>query len=166
MLPRYLRQSALGFLLLLMGFAPQAALAGTYATPISVSAVILSKSNCRFDNPATANLNFGTLDPLNPADVSVTATLSFTCMGSSSVATYLITDDDGLHDSGPGSPRMQHATDPTAFLPYLLALSPTTGSAPKNVAQTLTVKGTVLGSDYQSAIAGNYADTVTISIQP
>lgn len=146
--------------------ASSTALAAVYSNSVSVSAVILSKSNCRFDNPTTANLDFGTLDPLIPADVSVSATLSFTCRGSSKVATYLISGDDGLHESAPGSPRMQHTTDPSAFLPYLLTLSPTSGSAPKNVAQTLTVKGTVLGSDYQSAIAGNYSDTVTISIQP
>ena len=166
MLPRFLIQFALGFLLVLVGLAPQAALAGVYANPINVSLTILSKSNCQFNNPATATLNFGTLNPLSPADVSVSTTVSFVCRGSSSVATYSVSDDDGLHESGPGLPRMQHTTTPTTFLPYLLTLSPTTGSAPKNVDQILTVTGTILGTDYQSAIAGNYSDTVTISIQP
>ena len=166
MLPRFLIQFALGLLLVLVGLAPQAALAGVYSHPINVSLAILSKSTCQFNNPATATLDFGTLNPLSPTDVSVSTTVSFVCRGSSSVATYSVSDDDGLHESGPGLPRMQHTATPTAFLPYLLTLSPSTGSAPKNVDQILTVTGTILGTDYRSAIAGNYSDTVTISIQP
>jgi hypothetical protein len=61
---------------------------------------------------------------------------------------------------------MQHASNPAAFLPYTLTLSSTFGSAPKNVAQTLTLTGKVRGVDYQTAVPGSYTDTVTLTIVP
>lgn len=136
------------------------------AQTLGMAAVILSKNNCQFNNPASATLAFGNLNPVNPVDVTVNATLSFVCRGSAPVAAFLMSDDDGLHETGPNANRMRHATNPVAFLPYSISLSPQSGNAAKNVNQTLTVSGTVLGSDYQTALLGSYADTVTILIQP
>jgi spore coat protein U-like protein len=143
-------------------------LAGTcYAVPstVNVSAVILSKSNCKF-NTKSAALDFGSLDPVAAPDVTRQATLTFTCNGSASQATYLITDDDGQHETGPNGSRMQHGTVPSAYLPYSFSLNPSSGTVPKGVAQTLTITGTVLGKDYRMAIAGTYADVVTLTINP
>ena len=155
---------AAAFVLFCLSALPFAARAA--AQTLGVAAVVLSKNTCQFNNPKSATLAFGNLDPLNPVDVTVNATLRFVCRGSDPIATFLISDNDGLHESGPNGNRMQHATNPAAYLPYSITLSPQTGNAPKNVNQTLTVSGTVLGSDYQTALAGNYADTVTILIQP
>lgn len=147
-------------------------LCGTGATSqaatstMSVSAVVLSKSNCKFNNPGTATLNFGNLNPLTPVDVNANTSLSFTCRGSEPIATFLITDDDGLHETGVNASRMQHSVDASAFLPYSFTLSPTSASVPRNVSQTLTVTGTVFGADYQSALLGAYTDQVIITIQP
>lgn len=130
-----------------------------------VSAVILSASNCRFRTGSTA-LDFGLLDPANPVDVTAGATIGFRCNGGPRNVTFAITRDDGLYGSGPGSPRMRHNVLATEFLPYGLALSPVSGTVPRNTNQILTITGTVLGASYGSAASGAYSDTVTLSILP
>lgn len=143
-------------------------LAGScYAAPstVNVSAVILSKSNCKF-NTKSATLNFGSLDPVAAPDVTRQATLTFTCNGSASQATYIIVDDDGQHETGPNASRMQHGLTPSAYLPYSFSLNPSIGTVPKGVTETLTVTGTVLGNDYRTAIVGTYTDVVTLTINP
>lgn len=150
---------AIALLFLLPSLCPAA------SSTLTVSATVLSKSNCKFST-ATSALAFGSLDPGNPVDVTVSTTIGFRCMGSAPVATFLITDDDGLHEILPAGNRMQHVALPAQFLPYEMTLAPVTGTVPKNVPQTLTVTGTVRGASYQNAYAGNYADTVVISIAP
>ena len=145
---------------------PNSALSATSSNSVDVAVVILSKSNCQFNNPASTALNFGTLDPLIPADVTVSTTLDFVCRGSEAVATFLISDDDGLHETGSNNNRMRHTSTITAFLPYTMTLTPVSGNADRNIDQTLNITGKLLGTDYQAAIAGTYADLVTLSIQP
>lgn len=133
---------------------------------VSVSAVVLSKGNCTF-RTKTATLAFGNLDPGNPVDVTVNTPVTFRCQASgNNLITFSITDDSGLYETGPNAPRMRNTVQTTQYLPYTLSLSPTSGSVPKVTDQTLTVTGTVKGADYQNALAGNYSDTVIISIDP
>lgn len=132
---------------------------------LSVTANVLSRNICKFESN-NAVLNFGALDPGNAADVVANASVSFVCRGSAPVAIFSVADDDGLYATGPDANRMRHASVPTEFLPYRLALAPTTGSVPKNARQTLTISGTVRGTDYRNAAAGNYSDTVVISLLP
>jgi spore coat protein U-like protein len=145
--------------------APEIAFSGaTGALP--VTAVVLANSNCRFQNPRTATVNFGVLDPGNPVDVNATATLTFRCNGGNVTVVFSISGDDGSYETGPAAARMRHATDLAQFLPYSLAMSPTSGRIPRNTDQTLTFTGTVRGSDYGTASPGNYSDTVIVSIVP
>lgn len=132
---------------------------------VNVSATILSKSNCQFTT-ASAALNFGSLDPTNPVNKSVNVPINFVCRGSAPVATFFISDDDGLYETGPNTKRMRHSANLTAFLPYSITLNPVTGNADKNVNQILTITGTVLGADYRFATSGSYADVVTLTINP
>ncbi len=132
---------------------------------VSVSATVLSKSECKF-NSKTALLNFGNLDPSNPIDRTINTSITFRCGGSAPMATFFITDDDGLHKAGPDQNRMRHATITSEYLPYSLTLNPSSGTVPKNTNQTLTITGTVKGVDYQVATSGSYSDTVVISISP
>lgn len=90
----------------------------------------------------------------------------FRCSSSDKFVTFFISDDDGLYETGPDQNRMRHTITPTEYLPYSLTLSPTSGTIPKNDDQTLTITGTVRGADYQDALAGNYSDTVTLTISP
>ncbi len=135
-------------------------------TTVSVTATVLSKSNCKFSPPRTAALNFGTLDPANPVDKNASTSIIFRCGGSAPMATFFISDDDGLYETGPNANRMRHTTITTEYLPYSFTVSPTSGTVPKNTDQTLTISGTVRGADYQDASVGAYSDTVVISIEP
>lgn len=154
----------LAFLFLALLSVPfPAAAAGSASVP--VSAVILSVSNCRFRTGSTA-LNFGFLDPANPVDVTVGATIGFRCNGGPQNVTFAITRDDGLYRSGPGAPRLRHNVLATEFLPYGLGLSPVSGTVPRNTNQILAVTGTVLGASYGNAASGAYSDTVTLTILP
>jgi len=144
--------------------APDPAIAGGTMS-VSVSAVIPAASNCRF-RTASATLDFGLLDPGNPANAMVNATVGFRCNGGPRNVTFAISSNDGLHESSPGAPRMRHNVQLTEFLPYSLAWNPASGTVPRNQDQLLTVTGTVLGASYGSAAVGAYSDTVTLSILP
>jgi spore coat protein U-like protein len=150
------------FMLLHLVFPAVSPAAGTAV--VSVSATILSKSVCRF-NSKNFVLNFGNVDPGSLTDATATATVGFRCGGSASTAVFAIVPDAGLHGTG-GFPRMQSGTIPSEFLPYFLALNPTTGNVPKNTNQTLTATGTIRRSDFQNASAGTYTDTVVLTILP
>lgn len=132
---------------------------------VNVSATVLSKNICRF-RTNTATLAFGNLDAGNPVDVTATASLTIRCLGSSPLATFFISDDDGLYETGIDANRMRHATLPAAFLPYSFSFTPVTATVPRLTDQTITVTGTVRGTDYQFAQIGAYADTVILTIVP
>jgi len=139
--------------------------AGAASNTLTVGATIISKSNCKFNSAGSA-LNFGALDPGNTTDVVKSTSVEYVCHGSAPMATYAISSDDGLHESGPGANRMINTTVPNEYLPYSLSLSPTSGTVLKNETRTLTITGTVTSQSYRSATAGNYADTVVISLTP
>jgi len=133
---------------------------------MAVSAVVLSKSNCKFSGTGVVTLNFGAIDPSSTSSAVATASRVFSCKGSAPNATFLITAGDGLHSGAPGVRRMQHATTPTEYLQYSLALTPTSATVPKNVDQTLTITGTIAPSAFGAAMAGSYSDTVAITLTP
>lgn len=139
--------------------------AGAASSTITVSAVVLSKSVCKFSSNAAA-LDFGMLDPGNAVDVTTSTSLEFRCMGSSPTATYVVTDDDGMHDTGPNANRMRHLSVAGQYLPYSMTVSPDSGTVPKGEYRTLTISGTVRGPDYRNAVSGSYSDTVVITINP
>jgi len=132
---------------------------------LTVTATVLSKNVCKF-NSATATLNFGALDPANPVNVTQSTIVTFNCNGSAPIAAFTITNDDGLYETGPGAYRMRHATVLTEYLPYALSLNPVSGTVPKGANRNVTITGTVTGTNYQSAMVGNYADTVILSLNP
>lgn len=132
---------------------------------LSVTATVLSKSNCRFTT-TTGALNFGGIDSGGAADISATTSLSFRCNGSEAIATFLISDDDGLNETAIDAYRMGHTTLAGNFLPYQMSYTPTSSSVPRGAVQTLAITGTVRSSDYRVAVAGAYSDTVILSILP
>lgn len=132
---------------------------------VSVSATVLSKSNCKFTTN-TASIPFGSMDAALSADRVVSATLNYRCLGSAPVASFAFSTDDGLHETGPGLPRMRHATVLTEYLRYSLGLSPASGTINKGVVGTLTLTGTVTPANLANAIAGAFSDTVTVTLLP
>ena len=137
--------------------------ANTYG--LFVSATVLSKSNCKF-NSATATLNFVSLNPASTGNATASTSITFICRGSAANATYNITQNYGLYNTGPNANRMQNTTVLTQYLPYTVSLSPFTATVPKNATQTLTITGTILATDYENAYVGSYSDTIVISLNP
>jgi len=118
---------------------------------------------CRF-NSGTSTLGFGALDPGIGGDVNASTSVDFWCTKN---ADYSVTDNDGLYETGPNANRMRHATTLTEYVPYSFSYSPTTGSGNGRTSPiTLDISGTVTFANYQNAAAGDYADTVVISITP
>lgn len=131
---------------------------------LAVTLTILSKSNCKFTTtPASPALAFGAIDPGAAGAATASLNATFECKGSAPAATFLVSASNGLFFSG--TRRMRH-TNGTSFLPYSVALSPTTGTVPKNTPVNLTVTATVAVPDFQDAIAGSYFDTLVVSVTP
>ncbi|RLJ63713.1 spore coat protein U domain-containing protein [Sulfurisoma sediminicola] len=130
---------------------------------ITVSAAVLG--TCKFVAPKTGALAFGNLDPSVGGNVNGTATNpSFWCTKG---ASYTISDDFGVNEAvaGVAPRRMKHATL-AEYIPYTFTYTATgTGAGPGTPA-TLNLAGQVLGTDYANVSAGNYGDTVTLSITP
>jgi spore coat protein U-like protein len=118
---------------------------------------------CRF-NSATSTLAFGALDPGTGGDVNASTSTTFWCTRN---ASYSITDDDGLYETGVNANRMRHATTLTEYIPYTFSYNPTSGTGNGRTSPiTLNINGTVTFANYQNAEAGDYADTVVLSITP
>lgn len=125
---------------------------------VAVSATVTG--TCKFNSGGTVAF---TLDPSVGGDVNGTVTQPvFWC---TKKAAYSITDDDGLHESGT-THRMQHATVGTEFIPYSFTYTASGEGSGPGTPITLNIASTVTGTDYVNAEAGNYADTVTLSITP
>jgi len=132
---------------------------GADSNTLTVSASVTG--GCRFSS-GTSTLNFGTLDQSSAADASATGSTQFWCTRN---ASYTISANNGLYYDT--SRRMRHATEATEYIPYNLTFTPTTGTgAGKTSPVTLSLNGTITNANYVNAIAGNYADTVTLSITP
>lgn len=137
---------------------------------VSVSAIVLSKSICKFTTN-TASIPFGSMDAAMSGNRVVSATLSFKCEGSAggaqggTYASFAFSTDDGLYETGPGLPRMR-GTVPTQYLPYSLGLSPASGQLNKGATGTLTLTGTVTPANLANAVSGSFSDTVAVTLLP
>jgi spore coat protein U-like protein len=137
-----------------------------HAETLTISAVVVSKGNCSFNNNA-ATLDFGTLNPLNPQDISADTgdQLSFICRGGGKDdITFSITVSGSQHGT-PVAPAMRHQGG-LFDLPYQLSLDPAFDNTSKNIDLPLVVTGTILGGNYILAPVGTYSDTATLSINP
>ncbi len=121
---------------------------------------------CRF-TAGGATLGFGDL-PFdgagNAVGTSTSTSLTFWCTNG---ASYSITDDSGLYETAPGNRRMQSSGLGTPeYIAYSLAYNPAagTGAGPSNPV-TLNLNGTV-GATYAANTPADYADTVTMTINP
>lgn len=143
-------------------FPAQAADTGSLA----VSAVVLSRSNCKFSGTSSATLAFNSISPAATTDAVATSSLVVRCNGSAANATFAIAAGDGLFAAGAGAPRMRHAVTATEFLPYAITLTPSSATIPKNTDQTITITGRITPAQVAGAIAGTFADLVAITLAP
>ena len=151
---------ALSIVFLLL--AVSAAFAANNST-VTVTATVVTQNQCKFTT-TTAAVNFGTIDPTNTGDVTVSAALIVRCVGKDPLATFIISDD-GLYELGPDLNRMKHATL-AEYLPYDFTVSPVSATIPKNTDYTVTVTGTLKAIDHQNAYPGSYTDIVVLTITP
>ncbi len=124
---------------------------------VSVSATVVG--TCKFI--IGGNISF-TLDPSVGGDVDGTVTQpTFWCTKG---ASYTISDDDGLYESGT-THRMKHDTL-VEYIPYSFTYTASgTGNGPSDPI-TMNITSQVLETDYLNASSGNYSDTVTLTITP
>jgi spore coat protein U-like protein len=132
----------------------------------TVSVVVLSKSNCKFQGSTSATMNFASIDPSSSSDAVATANFTIKCGGSAANATFAMTAGDGLWALTPGAQRMRHLTTTTEFLPYSLSFSPESATIPKNTEQAIVVTGRITPASMQNALAGSFSDTVAITVSP
>ena len=147
---------------MLASLVPQAHAAGSHT--VTVGAVVLSNHNCRFLT-GNSTLDFGSIDPSSLANRTATVTIGYRCTGGGAVASWSITSNDGLHETGPGAPRMRHTLNAAEYLGYSLNV-PANGNAPRNTNQAFTLIGTITPSQFAAAAAGAYADTVVLTLAP
>ncbi len=127
---------------------------------VNVSATVAGV--CQF-NAGAGSITFA-LDPSVGGDVNGAVTQpTFWCTRGTN---WTITDNSGLHELVAGSPRMQHATSLTDFIPYSLTYTTTGTGSGRTVPITMDIASTVVAADYLNALAGNYADTVQLTINP
>jgi hypothetical protein len=146
-----------------MGIASPSSAGGSQV--ITVSAAVLSNSNCQFRAGTVGLLSLPAIDPSQSTTFSTTGTLIIRCAGAAGTASYGISNNNGLYGAGPTSLRMRHSTQTTQFLDYSLSY-PATGTTPKNANTTLTITASVSQSAYQDAVPGSYQDTVVLTISP
>ena len=148
-------------LIMVLGLVLLTGVAFAADTTVTVTANVVG--TCRF-NSATSTLAFGALDPGSGGDVNASTSTTFWCTKN---AAYSITDDDGLYETGPNANRMRHETTLTEYIPYTFSYTPTSGTGSGvGSPTTLDISGTVTFANYQNVEAGNYEDTVVISITP
>jgi spore coat protein U-like protein len=133
------------------------ALADTNTVTVTANVV----GSCHFA-ALTSNLSFGLLDQTLTTDATATASTAFWCTRNTAFA---ITDDDGLNDGGVvDGNRMRNGSE---YIPYSFSYSTTGGTGAGKTAPTnFTITGTIVNANYVDAVAGNYSDTVVISINP
>jgi len=122
---------------------------------------------CQFQAKGLS-MSFGTLDPSSGVDVVKAvsaATLNANRAGDcSSAVTMKIDGDNGLNFNG--SRRLKNVTG-TDFIAYSLVGLPLSSPGPGNKKfKNFTFNGSILGSAYANASAGQYSDTVIISVTP
>ncbi len=132
---------------------------GADSNTLTVSASVTG--TCRFSS-GTSTLSFGTLDQNSSGDATATGNTQFWCTRN---ATYTVSGNNGLYFDT--NRRMRHATETSEYIPYSLGFTPASGTGTgKTSPITLSLTGTITNANYVNAIAGNFADTVVLSITP
>jgi len=142
--------------LAMSAMAGRAMAAGTAS--VGVSATVLAGS-CRFDSGGTVSF---TLDHATGGNVAGTITQPvYRC---SKDASFVISDDNGLHESGT-THRMKHATL-NEYIPYSFTYTASGTGLGNGNPVTMNIASTVAEADYMDVPAGSYSDTVTLTINP
>jgi hypothetical protein len=122
-------------------------------------------------NTATSTLDFSAINPSSAGPVNAVWTGgTFKCTNGSA---YTVTSDDGLWEtaSGGANNRMKlssaaNCATATNCIRYTLTNVASGTGAGMSTNISFAVTGQTTQADYQNAAAGNYADTVTLTVAP
>jgi spore coat protein U-like protein len=132
------------------------AMAGGSAT-VAVSATVAG--NCKFLSNGTVTF---TLDPSSTGNASgVVVQPTFWCTKGTS---YAITDDKGLNESG--TTYQMKNTASAELIPYSFSYTSTGTGGGRGATLTMDISALVANANFINASAGDYADTVTLTINP
>ncbi len=134
-----------------------------WAADTNILTVTASVTGTCVFSSATSTLSFGPLDPSNPVPVNGSTSTQFWC--TKGVTTDLITANLGANPTG--LTRQMRDSVSADLIPYTLTVTPDglTNQGPASP-RTLGIAGTVAAADYTGKSAGNYTDTVTLTITP
>jgi len=131
-----------------------------FDTTVTVSAIV--QGTCRFTSSGSVSF---ALDPATGGVVN--GTVSNPTFWCTKGLAYTITDDSGLYETGPGVRRMEH-TDATIteYIPYSFSYTTSgTGNGANNPI-SMDITASVAAADYLDKTAGDYSDTVTLTVNP
>jgi spore coat protein U-like protein len=159
------RRGALLATLMLAGSL--AAHAGSDGGAVAVSANVMAKTGCLFvNNGSPALLNFGQIDQASLANATASTTVTIRCRGNLFV-TWGVTADTGLNPTGTGVRRMRNDAVPGELMPYSLTLTSASGSILLfwgGATRTIGITGTITPASFQSVAAGDYSDSVKLTL--
>lgn len=139
------------------GMAGTAMAAGNQTVAVSATVVGV----CQFLTGGAITFN---LDPsVGGAVNGVVTQPTFWCTRGT---TWAITDDSGLHELVAGSPRMLHTVTGGEFIPYSFSYTAGGTGSGRGTTISMDIASSVAAVNYLNALAGNYDDTVTLSINP
>jgi hypothetical protein len=126
-----------------------------FALALCAAAPALGQT-CTFNANQPNSVSFGTIDPRLVTPATFAITINYKCTGSAN-ATFNLA---GQNDTGPGLYRLKHTTQvPSQYMNYSVSLANVPGTK-------VTLNGLLVFTDYQNAYAGNYSDSLTLSIFP
>lgn len=139
--------------------------AATDGATVGVSATVMARTGCLFvNNGSPTPLDFGTIDQTSLSNATAAAQVTIRCRGNFWV-TWSLTADNGLNASG--TQRRLKNVAGSDLMPYSLNFSSTgatwllfwTGRS-----TTVDVTGTITPANFGSVAAGDYNDTVRLTL--
>lgn len=147
------KAAAAAILTLAAGFA--AADTQSLAVSASVTGV------CKFNSGQTPALAFGAIDPSGTADKDATANVLYRCTKGTTAAVTDVTGTRSMAGSGTAAGESMAYT-----LSFDSGDSGTGNGFGAGAAITLAVSGKITAAQYQDAMVGSYAETVTLTVTP
>lgn len=156
------RISKLGIALALCTAGVVSALPASAADNKNLNVTANVTGTCKFKSNTADTLAFGALDPSVGTNVNASTNVLYWC--TKGVTTAAVTMGNGLnHD---GSKRNMKDSASGDAIPYTLSVTLSGTPGGPTVDLTAAVSGQVLGADYTAKAAGNYADTVVLTLNP
>jgi spore coat protein U-like protein len=124
---------------------------------VAVSANVVG--TCQFNSGGS--INYPSLDAVSGGTATVNQP-QFWCTKN---ASYTITDDNGLYESG-NTFQMRSDDAPYDFIPYTFTYTISGSGTGKNAPINMNISSTVNAADLENVKVGGYRDTVTLTISP